>query len=261
MTPSYTDRSRLKDRGFLVFGAGQGIGLETAIALAEAEARVVCVDNDASRAEAAADRVRGHAIVADVTDAASLAAGVQEGRRWLGGVQGAIDIVGLSKGMWLQDATDDDVQAAFALNLGHVFRLIRILAPLIGEDGGGSLSFVGSVAGVTSIARQGVYGAAKAALHHLVASAAVEFGPSGVRVNAVAPGFVRTPRMLERFTDENWAELVAATPLRRVGEPSDIAGVLLFLASDLSSFITGQTLVVDAGATLPLRIFAQPPGT
>jgi NAD(P)-dependent dehydrogenase (short-subunit alcohol dehydrogenase family) len=107
--------------------------------------------------------------------------------------------------------------------------------------------FVASVSGITSAPRHAAYGAAKAGLMSLVRTAAVELGPSHVRVNAVAPGVVWTPRVSAYLGDEGRQRNEANTPLRRVAQPADIAAGILFLASDLASYVNGHTLVVDGG--------------
>jgi NAD(P)-dependent dehydrogenase (short-subunit alcohol dehydrogenase family) len=258
---SYLDDLRLDGRGFVVLGAGQGMGLEASRALRNAGARVVCVDIDAGRARSAADAVQGHAVVGDILDPKGFSDMLEAARSHLGAIHGVVDIVGGSIGGFLEDTDDTLIQQNFTVNLDHAFRVVREAGAMIAEAGGGTITFLGSMAGLVSMPRQAVYGAAKAGLHHLVRSAAAELGPKGVRVNAVAPGFIATPRIRERFTEENFAELVRATPLGRVGEPRDIARILLFLSSDMSSFITGQTLLADAGITAQLRVFARPPGT
>jgi NAD(P)-dependent dehydrogenase (short-subunit alcohol dehydrogenase family) len=107
--------------------------------------------------------------------------------------------------------------------------------------------FVGSISGMVSVANQAAYGTAKAALHHLVRCAAHELGPQSVRVNAVAPGFVRTPRLLARLDEEFWDRVANVNPLRRVAIPADVASAILFLASDLASYVTGNVLTLDGG--------------
>ena len=115
------------------------------------------------------------------------------------------------------------------------------------QGGGGALVFVASVSGMTGAPMHAAYGAAKAGLMALVRSAAVELGPSGIRVNAVAPGVVWTPRVSQLLSDRDRRRNEDNAPLRRVAVPADIASALLFLASDLSSYISGQVLVVDGG--------------
>ena len=114
---------------------------------------------------------------------------------------------------------------------------------------GGVMTFVASVSGITSAPNHAAYGAAKAGLMSLVRTAAVELGPMSVRVNAVAPGVVWTPRISEYLGEAGEARNRANTPLQRVAQPADIAAAILFLCSDLASYVTGQTLVVDGGVS------------
>jgi len=114
-------------------------------------------------------------------------------------------------------------------------------------NGGGTMVFISSVSGLTAAPNHAAYGAAKAGLMAWVQSLAVELGPSGIRANAVAPGTILTPRMAARFTDVELEQNNQVAPLKRIGETSDVAGAALFLSSDLSSFISGRTLVVDGG--------------
>jgi NAD(P)-dependent dehydrogenase (short-subunit alcohol dehydrogenase family) len=119
--------------------------------------------------------------------------------------------------------------------------------------------FVASASGITGSPGHAPYGAAKAALMALVRSAAVELGPSGVRVNAVAPGVVWTPRVSAFLGEEGRQNNIENTPLRRVAQPSDIAAAILFLASDLAGYVTGQTLLVDGGVGAKFP-YPSPPG-
>jgi NAD(P)-dependent dehydrogenase (short-subunit alcohol dehydrogenase family) len=111
--------------------------------------------------------------------------------------------------------------------------------------GGGTMVFIASVSGLSGAPMHAAYGAAKAGLMAYLQTLAVELGPSGVRANAIAPGVILTPRMDAIYTDEQRAANNAVVPLGRMGLPSDIAGAALFLTSDLSSFVSGRTLVVD----------------
>jgi NAD(P)-dependent dehydrogenase (short-subunit alcohol dehydrogenase family) len=107
--------------------------------------------------------------------------------------------------------------------------------------------FVGSMAGNRVVPNQAIYGSAKAALHHLVQCAANEHGGKRVRVNAIAPGFIRTPRLEEILSPEQWKLVEGAIPLQQAATPAEIAATILFLASDLSRHVTGQVLAVDGG--------------
>jgi len=251
--PDYMSMTRLDGQGHVVIGAGRGIGRQCAHALAQAGARVVCVDMDFGRAQLVAGEVGGLAMSADVTRRPELEALLTKAERELGRLDGVVNIVGASLGSTVLEATDELIEQNLDINLKHAILTVQIGARLMAASGGGSVTLVGSIAGIAALPKQALYGAAKAALHHFVRSSAAELGHLGVRVNAVAPGYVRTPRMLDRFDDEKWDEIEEATPLQRSGLPSDIASVALFLASGLGSFVTGQIILADGGLTAPIR--------
>lgn len=251
--PDYMALARLDGQGHVVIGAGRGIGRQCAHALRQAGARVVCVDLDASRAAAVAEEVSGIALSGDVTKRAELQAILDEARQRLTRLDGIVNIVGASLGATVLDATDELIEQNLEINLKHAILTVQIGARMMAAAGGGSVTLVGSIAGVSALPRQALYGAAKAALHHFVRSSAAELGHLGVRVNAVAPGYIRTPRMLDRFEGDKWDEVEEATPLQRSGMPSDIASVALFLASGWGAFVTGQVILADGGLTAPIR--------
>lgn len=251
--PDYMALARLGGQGHVVIGAGRGIGRQCAHALSQAGARVVCVDMDLSRAETVAAELNGIAMSADVTKRAEVERLLDQARRELGRIDGIVNIVGASLGSTVLDATDELIDRNLDINLRHAILTVQVGARLMAETGGGGVTLVGSIAGISALPKQALYGAAKAALHHFVRSSAAELGHLGVRVNAVAPGYVRTPRMLDRFDDDKWDEIEDATPLQRSGVPSDIASVALFLASGWGSFLTGQVILADGGLTAPIR--------
>jgi NAD(P)-dependent dehydrogenase (short-subunit alcohol dehydrogenase family) len=251
--PDYLGQTRLAGQGHVVIGAGRGIGRQCAHALSQAGARVVCVDMDAARAAAVADEVGGISVSADVTKRAELQALLGDAAERLGRLDGIVNIVGASLGSSVLEASDELIDQNLDINLKHAILTVQIGARIMARTGGGSVTLVGSIAGISALPRQALYGAAKAALHHFVRSSAAELGHLGVRVNAVAPGYVRTPRMLDRFDGDKWDEIEEATPLQRSGLPSDIASVALFLASGWGSFVTGQVILADGGLTAPLR--------
>lgn len=251
--PDYMALARLGGQGHVVIGAGRGIGRQCAHALSQAGARVACVDMDLSRAETVAAELNGIAMSADVTKRAEVERLLDQARRGLGRIDGIVNIVGASLGSTVLDATDELIDRNLDINLRHAILTVQVGARLMAETGGGCVTLVGSIAGISALPKQALYGAAKAALHHFVRSSAAELGHLGVRVNAVAPGYVRTPRMLDRFDDNKWDEIEDATPLQRSGVPSDIASVALFLASGWGSFLTGQVILADGGLTAPIR--------
>ncbi len=247
MNTDFLSALRLDGRGMVVLGAGQGIGEATVRALAQAGARVLCVDKESALAESVASANGGLACVADVTLRADMERVFATAKKEFGGVRGVVDIVGMARLKPLSSFTDEDYEWQFDIGLRHAYLALQIGAPILAESGGGSITFVGSISGVGSLPNEVVYGASKAALHHLARAAAVELGPNAVRVNAIAPGFVRTPRLDRLVTPQRWEEIGAEIPLGHVASPDQVAGPLLFLASDLSSHITGAVLAIDGG--------------
>jgi NAD(P)-dependent dehydrogenase (short-subunit alcohol dehydrogenase family) len=146
---------------------------------------------------------------------------------------------------------DDAFDKIIANNVKSVLWLAALTLPGMAERGGGSFILVGSIGGLLANSVIGAYGISKAAGHHLVRNLAAEWGPKNVRVNAIAPGLVKTEFARALWEDEaRRAERIAATPLRRLGEPRDIAGIAVFLASDAAAFITGQCIVADGGVSI-----------
>jgi NAD(P)-dependent dehydrogenase (short-subunit alcohol dehydrogenase family) len=144
---------------------------------------------------------------------------------------------------------DDAFDKIFANNLKSVLWLAGMTLPLMHP--GGSFTLVGSIGGLIANTVIGAYGMSKAAGHHLVRNLAAEWGPKNVRVNAIAPGLIKTEFARALWEDEKRAaERIANTPLRRLGEPRDIGGIAVFLASDAAAFITGQVIVADGGVTI-----------
>jgi len=149
----------------------------------------------------------------------------------------------------LTGISDDAFDKIFANNLKSVLWLAAMTLP--GMKAGGSFTLVGSIGGVIANTVIGAYGMSKAAGHHLVRNLAAEWGPKNVRVNAIAPGLIKTEFARALWEDEKRAaERIANTPLRRLGEPRDIGGIAAFLASDAAAFVTGQVIVADGGVTI-----------
>jgi len=247
--PDYQARLRLDGRRFVVLGAGQGIGRQATHALAGAGARTFCVDREKDLAGDVAAEVDGVAWSGDATDRADVERLFDDAGDALGGVDGIVDIIGMARYARLLDTDDESWAWHHDIVLRHAYLALTVGAPALADAGGGSVTFVASVSGLTGAPLHAAYGAAKVGLIALVKSAAVELGSSAVRVNAVAPGVVWTPRVSGYLGEEGRARNAANTPLRRVALPEDIAAALLFLASDLSSYVTGQTLVVDGGVS------------
>lgn len=246
-------RLNFHGQGAVVFGAGQGIGRSVARALASAGARVLCVDVDEGRAHAVAQEVDGFACVTDILTAQGVEGALARGieiQSELGEIRTVVDIVGISdRQQLIVEADEEWWRRLFAMNLDHNFNVTRIFGKHLTERGGGSIVHVASIAAASGTPRSAAYAAAKSGVVSLTQSAAVEFGPYGVRVNCVSPGITLTPRVRERMADSEDLYPVVE-PLGRHGTPADIAGGVLFLASDLARQITGQQLTIDGGITV-----------
>jgi NAD(P)-dependent dehydrogenase (short-subunit alcohol dehydrogenase family) len=167
--------------------------------------------------------------------------------RRAGPVRGVVDIVGVASLGPLAALDDAGWDRQFDLVLRHAYLTLQIGGRAIAQAGGGAMVFVGSISGYAHADGEVAYGAAKAALHHLVAGAARELAPQAVRVNAMAPGYTRTPRLLSLLGEQRWKDIDAMIPRGRAAVPAEIAAPIAFLASDAASYITGQILGADGG--------------
>jgi len=245
--PDYHSRLRLDGKGVVVIGAGQGIGRQAAHAMAQSGARLFCVDIDEGLADDIASEVGGVSWSGDATTRADAERLFADAQRELASIDGVIDIIGMARYARLVELTDEDWDWHHDIVLRHAYLAVQLGGRAMASTGGGAMVFVASVSGITGAPLHAAYGAAKAGLMALVRSAAVELGPSGIRVNAVAPGVVWTPRVSAFLGEEGRQRNNRNTPLGRVALPADIASALLFLMSDLAAYVSGQTLVVDGG--------------
>lgn len=259
-TPDYLSLLRLDGRGFIVLGAGQGIGEQTVHALAQAGARVLCVDRDEQLAQSIAEKVGGIPCTADATSRPDMQRVFDTARQHLGRIHGVVDIIGVAGVKLLAEFDDAAWDQQFDIVVRHAYLAIQIGAEIMKADGGGIFAFVGSLAGELVVPNEVAYAASKAALHHLVRAAAVEYARHNIRINAVSPGFVRTPRLNQRLDEATWTAVGQAIPLGRAATPAEIASHLLFLASDLSAHMAGEIINVDGGlgvmAAVPKITFA-----
>jgi 2-deoxy-D-gluconate 3-dehydrogenase len=242
----------LEGKRALVVGGGRGMGESTARLLAEAGCDVAVLDVERDRAEHVAEAVRGYgrrgeAIVANVLDDEQAAAAVAEADRLLGGLDVLVTIVGQALFTPLLAMTGEQWDSEQRRNLRYFFVVGREAARIMIRNGSkGAMCCIASVDGVQSAPIHGAYGAAKAGLIHLVKTMATEWAEHGIRVNAVAPGNISTPRLPE--TPETREVMKQSlVPMARSGVTDEIGKPVLFLVSDMASYITGHTILVDGG--------------
>jgi 2-hydroxycyclohexanecarboxyl-CoA dehydrogenase len=249
---SHTD---LTGKVAIVTGGGGAIAAESCALLAHHGAAVVVADVEQGRAEQVVAAItenggRARAFVGDITVAATLEELLEYVRVEFGGVDILVNAVGehlMSAGTH-EDSDEEMWQALYEVNLLHVFRACRLVVPLMKERGWGRIVNFSSVEGIRAAPALAVYAAFKAAVDAFTKSLAVDVARDGIRVNAIAVDKTRSYQVGHYELPEPYANLAHTwIPSGRYGEPRDIAGVVLFLSSELSSWVTGQTIVADGG--------------
>jgi NAD(P)-dependent dehydrogenase (short-subunit alcohol dehydrogenase family) len=248
---SVLDAFRLDGRVAVVTGGNRGLGFAFARALGEAGARVAIAARDAERSAEAAGELGALAVPLDVTDAESVGAMVERVSDELGAIDVLVNNAGICFHRPALDVPEQEWREVFDVNVDGLWRCSRAVGAGMVERGHGSIVNIGSMSAmiVNRPQMQPAYNASKAAVHHLTRSLAAEWAPHGVRVNALAPGYVKTemsPVDEPRFR-RHWIE---DAPMERYATPDELGPSLLYLASDASSFVTGSVLVVDGGYTL-----------
>jgi NAD(P)-dependent dehydrogenase (short-subunit alcohol dehydrogenase family) len=254
----YLDKFRLNGKTALVTGGGGAIGLATCHALAEAGAKVIIADMLADAARHGQEEMKGAGFSADMVELdVTKPADVRKVADDLNARYGAVDILIANAGIARSGTNGEDVEDEHWLNvidvnLNGVFWCCRDFGRHMLARGQGTVVTVGSMSGfiVNKPQPQSYYNASKAAVHHLTRSLAAEWGPRGVRINSVAPTYIETPMTKFGGTApgmmDTWLDM---TPMHRMGQPGEIASVILFLASDASSLMTGSIVLADAGYT------------
>ena len=252
-TPSILD---LTGHVAIVTGAGAGIGRAIAETFAGAGAAVMVSDRTAEAAAKVADGIRaagGQAvsIACDVTSEEALDATVSETLKAFGKITILVNNAG-GGGPKPFDMPMDDFTWAYKLNVFSIFRLCQLCAPHIEKAGGGAILNISSMAGENKNQRMTSYGSSKAAVNHLTRNMAFDLGPMKIRVNAIAPGAIKTDALATVLTPDIEKAMLKHTPLGRLGEASDIANAALFLCSPASAWVSGQVLTVSGGGVQEL---------
>jgi NAD(P)-dependent dehydrogenase (short-subunit alcohol dehydrogenase family) len=247
----------LTGRVALVTGAARGLGEAIALALAHAGADVVLGLRDAAATPSVAGEIerlgrRAIPLQMDVTRRDEVEAAVAAALAAAGRIDILVNNAGLGPETPAEDVTEADFDLTCAVNLKGTFFVSQAVGRAMIAQGGGTIVNLGSQAGEVALPGEAVYCMTKAAIHHLTRCLAIEWGTHGIRVNAVAPTFIATPGTAPALDDPAFRAdvLERIAGLHRVGEPMDVAGAVVFLASDAASLITGHTLLIDGGWTV-----------
>jgi len=239
----------LADRTAVVTGAAQGIGFAIVEAFLRQGASVVLTDIDLEAARAATRLLNNSRVVAqrcDVTIDDEVSAATQTAVDRFGSLDIMVNNAGMTRDATMRKMSIEDFRRVLDVHLTGAWLGTRAAAAVMRQQGAGSIINMSSISGKVGNLGQTNYSAAKAGIVGLTKAAAKEVAHCGVRVNAVAPGLIRTA-MTEAMRQDIWDTKLAEIPMRRAGEPSEVAGVAVFLASDLSSYITGTVLEVTGG--------------
>ncbi|OGO41073.1 MAG: hypothetical protein A2W36_02965 [Chloroflexi bacterium RBG_16_58_14] len=258
-SPEIFQLFHLEGKCAIVTGAGRGLGQSMANALAQAGAGVAIFDVNRQDADSAAAEIQargGKAISAqiDVTDSQQVQAGIQLAADAFGGVDILVNNAGVTSRAAFEDLEESDWERVLHVNLGSIYQCSRWVARhLIARQSPGSIINIASISGFVGNrgGNNSHYCATKGGVIALTRSLAVEWAPRHIRVNAIAPGYFVTPMTdrLKNINREFYDELVGRVPLGRFGEGPDLAGAVIYLASQASIFVTGHVLVIDGGYT------------
>jgi len=242
----------LEGKTALITGAARGIGKAIALKFAEEGANIAFTDlavNEETEREIAAKGVKAKSYASNAADFSQTEEVVKAVKEEFGSIDILVNNAGITKDGLMLRMTEQQWDAVIAVNLKSAFNFIHACVPVMMRQRAGSIINMASVVGVHGNAGQANYAASKAGLIALAKSIAQEMGPKGIRANAIAPGFIETA-MTAQLPDEVREEWKKKIPLRRGGQVEDIANVATFLASDLSSYVSGQVVQVDGGMNM-----------
>jgi len=246
----------LAGRVALVTGASRGIGRAIAMALGAAGAAVACAARTMDQVEAAAAEMRAGGSAArafrlDVTRTEEVAATVRAVEEALGPIDVLVNNAGITFPRKSLELTDEEWERMLSTNLTSMFRCARAVAPSMIARGGGRIINLGSMWGRMGVPQFAAYCVSKAGVDALTRCLAVEWARHGIRVNSLAPGYIRTDFSTEEMADERIRKLILSKiPMRRLGEPDEVGPLAVYLASPASEFMTGQTIYLDGGQTI-----------
>ena len=243
----------LTSRIAVVTGAAQGLGFAIAQRFVDEGAKVVLGDVNVEATQAAADKLGGaevaRAVRCDVTDSAEVDALIADAVDGFGGLDIMVNNAGITRDATMRKMTEDDFDQVIAVHLKGTWNGLRAAAAVMRENKRGAIVNMSSISGKVGMVGQTNYSAAKAGIVGMTKAASKELAYLGVRVNAIQPGLIRSA-MTEAMPQRIWDSKVAEVPMGRAGEPDEVANVALFLASDLSSYMTGTVLEVTGGRHL-----------
>jgi len=253
---SILDKFSMRGKVSVVTGGNRGIGKAIAIGLAEAGSAIAIAARDEAKSEETLAEIRklgvpAIAVKTDVANRDDLEAMVETVTRELGPIDALVNNAGIGFHADALTLSDEEWQRLFSINLDAVWKASQVVGNQMVKRGSGSIINIGSISGLIINRPQwhSPYGISKAAVHHLTKSLAAEWAKAGVRVNAIAPGYVKTEIASTEYEDyaHYWRDEV---PMQRYATPDEIAPMALLLASDASTFVTGSVFVVDGGYTL-----------
>ena len=242
----------LEGKTALITGAARGIGKAIALRFAEEGANIAFTDlavNEETQAEIEAKGVKAKSYASDASNFAQTEEIVKQVKEDFGSIDILVNNAGITKDGLMLRMSEQQWDAVINVNLKSAFNFVHACIPIMLRQRGGSIINMASVVGVHGNAGQSNYAASKAGLIALAKSIAQEMGPKGIRANAIAPGFIDTA-MTQALPDDVRKEWCQKIPLRRGGTVDDIANVATFLASDLSSYVSGQVIQVDGGMNM-----------